>query len=261
MKPHYLPALPYLALNRAVWPIEAAYDPLGVFLVGSCLVRADFRDVDVRCILRDEDYDRHFPGGEGGQASDVLWSLVCEGIGALLERASGLPIDFQIQRMTEANAMHQLPRNALLGAATPHLPGRGAVVRSEPGDRSEVPLMTEDPRIAMKAAMDELQALLHDAEDRLVALSYGVRAEVPRSRTWAPLASGRSADNGASSFSHSGRELSPCRSTRPQCALASSPLTPLPALERALDVAAVERHATILAAIDAAKAWLAAHAV
>jgi hypothetical protein len=60
-KPHYLPALAWLALHRAVEPIYRGLDPLGVFLVGSCLVRPDYRDVDVRAMLADEQYDRLFP--------------------------------------------------------------------------------------------------------------------------------------------------------------------------------------------------------
>jgi hypothetical protein len=62
-KPHYLPALPYLALNRAVELVDRALDPLGIFLVGSCLERVDYRDVDVRCMLKDEAYDRLFGAG------------------------------------------------------------------------------------------------------------------------------------------------------------------------------------------------------
>jgi len=124
-KPHYLTAQPYLALNRAVEPIYAGLDTLGIFLVGSCLERSDFRDVDVRAMMDDAAFDRLFPGGESGTESDAFWSLLCESIGAYLARATGLPIDFQIQRMTEANAMHAGPgrRNALTGAAGRLYPG------------------------------------------------------------------------------------------------------------------------------------------
>jgi len=115
-KPHYLPALPFLALNRAVAPIERALDPLGIFLVGSCLARVDYRDVDVRAIMADEAYDRMFSFNAMTDV-DAFWSLLCEGTSAYLERATGLPIDFQIQRMSDANSKHEGPRNALTGAA------------------------------------------------------------------------------------------------------------------------------------------------
>jgi|SRR5579872_6672555 len=124
-KPHYLTAQPYLALNRAVEPIYAGLDTLGIFLVGSCLERPDFRDVDVRAMMTDEAYDKLFPSGENGTESDAFWSLLCESIGAVLSRASGLPIDFQIQRMSEANAMYPGAgrRNALTGSAGRLYPG------------------------------------------------------------------------------------------------------------------------------------------
>jgi hypothetical protein len=119
-KPHYLPALAYLALNRAVEPIDRALDPVGIFLVGSCLARSDYRDVDVRAVLHDEAYDRMFTHH---QDVDAFWSLLCEGTSAYLERATGLPIDFQIQRMTDANAKHHGPRNALMATVGRGYPG------------------------------------------------------------------------------------------------------------------------------------------
>lgn len=122
-KPHYLPAQAYLALNRAVGVVDRGIDALGTFLVGSCLERPDFRDVDVRTIMEDEAFDKLFPGGESGTDSDAFWSLLCESIGAYLAQATGLPIDFQIQRMTEANLMHPGPRNALTSAGGRRYPG------------------------------------------------------------------------------------------------------------------------------------------
>jgi len=122
-KPHYLPALAYLALNRAADQVDRGLNALGVFLVGSCLERSNYRDVDVRAMLEDKEYDRLFGGDQGDEQTDAFWSLLCEGIGAYLERATGLPIDFQIQRMSEANAMHRGPRNALTGLAGIAYPG------------------------------------------------------------------------------------------------------------------------------------------
>jgi hypothetical protein len=124
-KPHYLAAQPYLALNRAVGIVDRGLDTLGTYLVGSCLERVDFRDVDVRTMMTDEAYDKLFPGGESGTESDAFWSLLCESIGAYLTQATGLPVDFQIQRMTEANALHPGPggRNALSSAGGRQYPG------------------------------------------------------------------------------------------------------------------------------------------
>jgi hypothetical protein len=42
------------------------------------------------------------------------WELACLSIGAYLSSRTGLPIDFQIQRISEANAKHgHRPRNPL----------------------------------------------------------------------------------------------------------------------------------------------------
>lgn len=77
-----------------------------VYLVGSCLTRADYRDVDVRCILEDERFDRMFPGTIGAEANcrDPLWNLLCVSISSWLAQRTGLNIDFQFQRQTNANA-------------------------------------------------------------------------------------------------------------------------------------------------------------
>ncbi len=84
------------------------------YLVGSSLQRRDFRDVDVRTILDDEDFDRMFPGVAGHNPErSALWSLVCTSIALYLSESSGLPVDYQIQRQTNANEEHQGPRNAL----------------------------------------------------------------------------------------------------------------------------------------------------
>jgi hypothetical protein len=84
------------------------------YLVGSSLERRDFRDVDVRTILDDADFDRMFPGIVGNNPErSALWSLVCTLIALYLSEASGLPVDYQIQRQTNANEEHKGRRNAL----------------------------------------------------------------------------------------------------------------------------------------------------
>lgn len=79
-------------LVRAAFP-----NSLGLFLVGSVHERPDFRDVDLRLMLDDDDFDRKFSNGEQVRMFNRAFS-------AWGQRDTGLPIDFQIQRMTEANA-------------------------------------------------------------------------------------------------------------------------------------------------------------
>lgn len=75
------------------------------YLVGSALERRDFGDVDVRIILDDHLYDALFPAPKyHPQRAQALWSMLCEAISVWGRQETGLPIDFQFQRMTEANA-------------------------------------------------------------------------------------------------------------------------------------------------------------
>jgi hypothetical protein len=94
--------------------------------VGTAAVGTDFRDVDVRTILADDEFDALFEGREH------LWDLLCMSVSLYLSNATGLPIDFQIQRMTEANAAHDGPRQALGINAPPadRFAGGGDATRS-----------------------------------------------------------------------------------------------------------------------------------
>jgi hypothetical protein len=85
-----------------------------LYLVGSSLERKDFRDVDVRCILDDQEFERLFPGLNGSNYSvNAFWCLMCSAIAEWLSMRTNLPIDFQIQRQSDANAENDGPRNAL----------------------------------------------------------------------------------------------------------------------------------------------------
>jgi hypothetical protein len=73
------------------------------YLVGSALERADFRDVDIRVMLADEEYDRLFPS----RARHPLADFIEVSITDHYVRASGLRIDFQIQRRSQANERYK----------------------------------------------------------------------------------------------------------------------------------------------------------
>ena len=93
-------------LDEACHPIYAGFGT-PPYLVGSASERPDFRDVDVRLILGDEEYDALFESLPG------LWALLSRVIATYLRSRTTLPVDFQIQRQTDANARHKKPRNAL----------------------------------------------------------------------------------------------------------------------------------------------------
>lgn len=115
-RPHYLPSVNWVNLNLACAVVNDSMDPLdgfGCYLVGSSLKRRDHWDVDVRYVMRDEGYDRLFRNPDGTW-NDRLWSLMCTTTSLWLSQQSGLQVDFQIQRQTQANATHKDKwRNAL----------------------------------------------------------------------------------------------------------------------------------------------------
>lgn len=93
----YITRPQFWALDEACKPLRATFPDYGPYLVGSVMERPTFRDVDVRLIMSDEQYDR---------LSDAEWSLIGFVTSRHLAALTGLPIDFQVQRQTEANAAY-----------------------------------------------------------------------------------------------------------------------------------------------------------
>lgn len=83
------------------WVIKA-FDAVP-YLVGSAARGKDWRDVDVRLILEDEVYDALFGKRALPVHADAKWALLCAALSALARQQTGLPVDFQIDRQTEAN--------------------------------------------------------------------------------------------------------------------------------------------------------------
>lgn len=94
----YLSPPEMFRLDLACKPIVEAFDT-PPYLVGSVSHRRDFRDVDVRLMLEDAEYDRIFPTEE----HRIFLGFA---VSAYLRDATGLPVDFQFQRRTEANTNH-----------------------------------------------------------------------------------------------------------------------------------------------------------
>lgn len=120
MRADYLHKDAAFRLVRAAQIICEAYpDSMGVYVVGSVTERPDYRDVDVRCILTDEDFDAMFPGVHARNETHEPWhprfSLLCFSITAWLRDMTGLPIDFQFQRMTQANEKYGNKRRNSIG--------------------------------------------------------------------------------------------------------------------------------------------------
>ena len=100
-------------LAHAVRPIEEAFGNHIIYLVGSVLDRADYRDVDLRLILPDNEYTRLFfaVGKPRHGLFDQFRMLIQTSINTMLRVTTGLPIDFQVQSETEAERYADHNRN------------------------------------------------------------------------------------------------------------------------------------------------------
>jgi hypothetical protein len=83
------------------------------YMVGTAARFKQWRDVDVRLILPDAEFDAMFPDYAEFNQLDPRWALLCAAISELGRMRTGLPIDFQFQRMTDANARYDGPRHPL----------------------------------------------------------------------------------------------------------------------------------------------------
>lgn len=111
-----LTTLDLFRLDRACVSLTDAHGHC-TYLVGSAETGPTYRDVDVRTILADDVFDRLFPTRE-------VWQIASVSVAAWLHLQTGLPIDFQYQRMTEANEIEGTPRNPL-GMGMRHYAGEG----------------------------------------------------------------------------------------------------------------------------------------
>ena len=91
----------FFLLDEACKPIRHVFPEHGPYLVGTAAERKSWHDVDVRLILTDDSYDRLAEA-----VTPVGMAFLGLAIGEYLASRTGLPIDFQIQRMTEANEHH-----------------------------------------------------------------------------------------------------------------------------------------------------------
>ena len=96
-------------LSNACRPIQDAFGGHIVWIVGSVLTHDNWRDVDLRVILPDDEYLRIFKpivndvDGTRVGLLDQFRMLIQTSISATIRQMTGLPIDFQVQSQTEAN--------------------------------------------------------------------------------------------------------------------------------------------------------------
>jgi hypothetical protein len=83
------------------------------YFVGSATNSKAWRDIDVRLILPDDDYERLIGPWAPVYERNPAWCAHVLAWSALGQAMTGLPIDFQIQQRTDANERFKGPRHAL----------------------------------------------------------------------------------------------------------------------------------------------------
>lgn len=83
------------------------------YQVGSSLERKDWRDVDVRLILDDDEFTARFGRIQNAECNRKLAAITLA-FATLGREMTGLPVDFQIQPQTWANDHHRGARSALI---------------------------------------------------------------------------------------------------------------------------------------------------
>lgn len=84
------------------------------YLVGSALrEKSGWRDVDVRLILPDDEWEAMGLGNPEMDHRNGKWNALCLAFSSLGKQMTGLPIDFQIQQQSHANKAFDEQRSAL----------------------------------------------------------------------------------------------------------------------------------------------------
>lgn len=119
----YIPPDKQFVLDMTAREVEAAYGGYGLYLVGSCLTRPDYNDVDVRSILEDDTFEALFPKDPETHMRP-RFQITCLAMSAWFRHMTGLPVDFQFQKFSVANEKHGKPKqrvplghNAFVGDA------------------------------------------------------------------------------------------------------------------------------------------------
>lgn len=115
---HYLGVTQFIELRYAAAIVKGVFDDsFGIYLVGSAMKRKDWRDVDIRQIISDDEFTRRF--GEFVEPYDRNPFLRAFNLGVSnwMSTYSRLPIDYQVQPITKANELYPTdkgnPRNSV----------------------------------------------------------------------------------------------------------------------------------------------------
>lgn len=104
----------YLKLNAWAREVEWCFDQT-LYLVGSSLFSKKWRDIDVRIILEDDEWERWFGNIDRvAKHTNARWSAIMTAFSIWAADATGLPVDFQIYARSQVTAEEwDQPRCAL----------------------------------------------------------------------------------------------------------------------------------------------------
>ena len=109
---HYLGVTQFLELRFAAAIVKGVFrSSFGIYLVGSAMTRKDWRDVDVRHIIGDDEFEDRF--GEFIEPYDRNHFLRAFNLGVSewMRARCHLPVDYQVQPITKANELYPSPDN------------------------------------------------------------------------------------------------------------------------------------------------------
>lgn len=109
---HYLGVTQFIELRYAAAVVKGVFnESFGIYLVGSAGTSKDWRDVDVRQIIGDEEFERRF--GEFIEPYDrnPFLRAFNLSVSAWMQKACGLPVDYQVQPITKANELYPTPEH------------------------------------------------------------------------------------------------------------------------------------------------------
>lgn len=136
-----MPHMPKLdRFGEIVYQAFAAH----AYIVGSALTRRDWRDVDVRVILPDDRFELLFGAATDWRTNPRL-AAVATAFAALANQMTGLPVDFGIDRMTEANEDPNANRRHPLGIQHGVIGEREVAERRYDALRAEHPVVDTKP--------------------------------------------------------------------------------------------------------------------
>jgi len=102
-----------LALDEFGSEVVAAFGDFAYHVGSSLTQKAGWRDVDVRLILADDEYEKQGYGDPAQPWQSQKWRATVSAWSAYGRHLTGLPIDFQVQQQTRANAEHSGPRSCI----------------------------------------------------------------------------------------------------------------------------------------------------